>query len=185
MPTPASWIPLRWPSAWNDPTLLGLLEGTPFNCLAMEWNATLAPVAARARAANFSLVAIGNEASRVAAASAGIAPPPESLVTLADGVWPGIASQADGAEASGPTANPWIDSNGWLLRLSPGRLPEKTRWVMFAPPRPPGAPRVALLESYLRAIADAGAWGGRWVVTVDSDLQGGLARGDGKALATW
>jgi hypothetical protein len=182
MPTPASWIPLRWPSAWNDPTLLGLLEGTPFNCLAMEWNATLAPVAAKAREAGFSLVAIGNEASRAAAASAGIAPPPESLVTLADGVWPGIASPADGAEASGPTANPWIDSNGWLLRLARVRSPGKTVWLMFAPP---GAPRVVLLESYLRAIADTGTWGGKWVVTLDSDLQAGLARGDSTALATW
>ena len=182
MPTPASWIPLCWPSAWVDPTLLGLLEGTPFNCLAMEWNATLAPVAAKARAAGLSLVALGNEAERAAAAGAGIAPPPESLVTLADAVWPGIASSADGAEASGPTANPWIDSNGWLLRLARVRSSGKTVWLMFAPP---GAPRVVLLESYLRAIADTGTWGGKWVVTLDSDLQAGLARGDGKALATW
>ena len=131
MPTPASWIPLCWPSAWVDPTLLGLLEGTPFNCLAMEWNATLAPVAAKARAAGLSLVALGNEAERAAAAGAGIAPPPESLVTLADAVWPGIASSADGAEASGPTANPWIDSNGWLLRLAQVRAPQKTVWLTF------------------------------------------------------
>ena len=48
MPTSASWIPLRWPSAWVDPALLGLLEGTPFNCLAMEWSPALAPVAAQA-----------------------------------------------------------------------------------------------------------------------------------------
>jgi hypothetical protein len=159
-----------------------LLEGTPFNCLAMEWNATLAPVAAKARAAGFSLMAIGNGAARAAAAGAGIAPLPESLVTLADAVWPGIASPSDGAEASGPTANPWIDSNGWLLRLARVRSPGKTVWVMFAPP---GAPRVVLLESYLRAIADTGTWGGKWVVTLDSDLQIALARGDSKALEAW
>ena len=182
MPTPASWIPVRWPSAWIDPALLGLLEGTPFNCLAMEWNDALSPVAARARAAGFSLVAIGNEAARAAAAGAGMAPPPESLPTLADSVWPGIAGSADGAEQSGPTANPWIDSNGWLLRLAHVRSPEKTVWLMF---EPPGAPRVVLLESYLRAIADAGAWGGRWVVSLDPDLRGGLSRGDSKALGTW
>jgi hypothetical protein len=182
MPAPASWIPFRWPSAWTDPALLGLLEGTPFNCLALEWDAALAPVAARARAAGLSLVALGNEASREAASAAGIAPPPESLLTPADSVWPGIASQANGAEASGPTANPWIDSNGWLLRLAQVRAPQKTVWLTFTPP---GAPRVVLLESYLRSIADTGAWGGRWVVSLDSDLQGGLARGDPKALASW
>src|ERR1022692_2589757 len=182
MPTPASWIPLRWPSAWTDPALLGWLQATPFNCLAREWNAALAPVAAKARAAGLSLVALGNETSRAAAAAAGIAPPPESLLTPADSVWPGIASSAGGAGASGPTANPWIDSNGWLLRLAQMRAPQKTVWLTFSPP---GAPRVVLLESYLRAIADTGAWGGRWVVTLDSDLQAGLARGDRHALATW
>src|ERR1039458_8867780 len=182
MPAPASWIPFRWPSAWTDPALLGLLEGTPFNCLAMEWDAALAPVAAQVRAAGLSLVALGNEASRAAASAAGIAPPPEPLLTPADSVWPGIASQANGVEASGPTANPWIDSNGWLLRLAQVRAPQKTVWLTFTPP---GAPRVVLLEHYLRAIADTGAWGGRWVVSLDSDLQGGLARGDSKALASW
>ena len=182
MTAPASWIPLRWPSAWIDPALLGLLDGAPFNCLAMEWNAALAPVAAKARAAGLSLVALGNETSRAAAAAAGIAPPPESLLTPADSVWPGIASSAGGAGASGPTANPWIDSNGWLLRLAQVRAPQKTVWLTFTPP---GAPRVVLLEAYLRAIADTGAWGGRWVVSLDSGLQGGLARGDSKALASW
>jgi hypothetical protein len=62
---------LRWPSAWVDPALLGLLEGTPFNCLAMEWSPALAPVAAQARTAGFFLVAIGNEAARSAGAAAG------------------------------------------------------------------------------------------------------------------
>ena len=182
MPTSASWIPLRWPSAWVDPALLGLLEGTPFNCLAMEWSAALAPVAAKARAAGLSLVATGNEAARSAGVAAGLALPPEQLLIAADSVWPGIASVSDGGEPSGPTANPWIDSNGWLLRLAKVRSPEKTVWLMFSPP---GAPHVVLLESYLRAIADTGTWGGRWVVSLDADLQGGLARGDAKALASW
>jgi hypothetical protein len=173
---------LRWPSAWVDPALLGLLEGTPFNCLAMEWNAALAPVADKARAAGFSLVAVGNEAARSAGAGAGLALPPESLLIAADSVWPGIASVADGGEPSGPTANPWIDSNGWLLRLAKVRAPEKTVWLTFSPP---GAPHVVLIESYLRTIADTGSCGGRWVVSLDSDLQGGLARGDTKALASW
>ena len=172
---------MRWPPTWTDPALLRVLEGTPFNCLAMEWSAALAPVAARARAAGLSLVAIGNEAARSAAAAAGLAPAPESLLIASDSVWPGIASQSDGAE-SGPTANPWIDSNGWLLRLAKVRSPQKTVWLMFAPP---GPPQVVLPESYLRAIADAGVWGGRWVVSLDSDLRAGLERGEAKALSSW
>jgi len=173
---------LRWPSDWVDPALLGLLEGTPFNCLAMEWNSALSGVAARARAAGLSLVAMGNEAVRAAGVGAGLAAPPEPLLIAPDSVWPGIASVANGAEASGPTANPWIDSNGWFLRLARVRAPQKTVWLTF---QPPAAPRVVLLESYLRAIADTGAWGGRWVVSLDSDLRAGLVRGDSKARASW
>jgi hypothetical protein len=182
MLSPESWIPLRWPPAWADPALLGLLEGTPFNCLALEWNAALAPVVARARAASFSLVAIGNDAARSAGAGAGLVPLPDELLIAADSVWPAIASPANGAEPSGPTANPWIDSNGWLLRLAKARAPRKTIWLTF---EPPGEPNIVLLDSYLRAIADTGTWGGRWVVSLDADLQGGLARGDAKALASW
>ena len=181
MPTPASWIPLRWPPAWVDPALLGLLEGTPFNCLAMEWSAALAPVAAKAREAGFTLVAIGNEAARAAGTAAGLEPPPDALLLDADSVWPGVTVEERGAE-SGPTANPWIDSNGWLLRLARVRSPQKTVWLMF---EPPGAPRIVLLDSYLRAIADSGAAGGRWVVSLDSGLRDSLARGDAKALASW
>lgn len=194
MSTPADWIPLRWPAAWVDPALLGLLEGTPFNCLVMEWDAALAPLAAKARAAGISLVAAGNESQRSAAANAGLALLPtaeqsklpwksrEPVLMVSDCVWPGIAHAGGGAEPSGPTSNPWIDSNGWFLRLARVRAPEKILWLMFDPP---GPRQVVLLDSYLRAVADTGAWGGRWVVSLDSDLRNGLARGDAKALANW
>jgi hypothetical protein len=194
MSAPTSWIPLRWPPAWVDPALLGLLEGTPFNCLVVEWDAALAPVIAKARAAGTALVAAGNQAQRAAAASAGLAvlplaeqaklpwKSPDPVLIASDCVWPGIARQASGAELSGPTANPWIDSNGWFLRLAKVRAPEKILWLMF---EPPGPPNVVLLDSYLRALADTGAWGGRWVVSLDSDLRGGVARGNAQALESW
>jgi hypothetical protein len=194
MPAPESWIPLRWPSAWVDPALLRLLEGTPFNCLVVEWGAALAPVIAGARAAGIALAAAGNEAQRSAGAGAGLAvlpmaeqsrlpwKSPEPVLIAADRVWPGIARPASGAELSGPTANPWIDSNGWFLRLAQVRAPQKILWLMFDPPGPPNA---VLLDSYLRAIADTGAWGGRWVVSLDSSLQNGVARGDEKAVESW
>jgi len=181
MPTPRSWIPLRWPSAWVDPALLGLLEGTPFNCLAMEWSAALGPVASKARAMGLSVVAIGKDSARAAGVGAGLTAPPDDLLLAADAVWPGI-TPVNGAELSGPTANPWIDSNGWYLRLAKVRSPEKTVWLMFEPPAPP---RVTVLDAYLRTIADTGTWGGRWAVSPDADLRGDLPRGDAKALASW
>lgn len=173
---------MRWPPVWVDPALLGLLEGTPFNCLALEWNPALAPVVARARTTGLFLVAIGNEAARSAGAAAGLALPDESVLLAADSAWPDIASLANASELAGPTANPWISSNGWLLRLSKVRSPQKTVWLTF---EPPGAPNIVQLESYLRAIADTGTFNGRWVVSLDSDLRGGLARGDAKALSSW
>jgi len=177
-----------------DPALLGLLEGTPFNCLVVEWDAALAAVAAKARAAGISLVAGGNEARRSAGASAGLAvlpaaeqsklpwKSPDAVLMVSDAVWPGIAQQEGGSEPSGPTANPWIDSNGWFLRLAKVRAPEKILWLMFDPPKPPD---IVLLDAYLRAIADAGTWGGKWVVSLDSGLQDGLAHRDAKALEAW
>jgi hypothetical protein len=172
---------MRWPAGWADPALLRLLEGAPFNCLAMEWSPALAPVAAKARAAGLSLVAIGNDAARAAGAAAGLELPPESLLLPADSVWPGVTIEARGTE-SGPTANPWIDSNGWLLRLAAARSPKKTVWLTF---QPPGAPQIVPLDSYLRAIADTGAAGGRWVVSLDQGLSAALARGDEKARSSW
>jgi hypothetical protein len=147
----------------------------------MEWNAALGPVVAKARAMGLSVVAMGKDAALAAGVGAGLTAPPDALLIAADAVWPGITA-VNGAELSGPTANPWIDSNGWFLRLSKVRSPQKTVWLAF---EPPGAPQVVLLEAYLRAIADAGTWGGRWVVSPDASLQGGLARGDAKALASW
>jgi hypothetical protein len=172
---------LRWPAAWTDPALLGLLDGTPFNCLAMEWSAALQPVAAKARAAGLTLVAMGDQAARTAGVAAGLELPPESLLIDSDAVWPGVTIEERGAE-SGPTANPWIDSNAWRLRLARALTPKKTVWLAF---EPPAKPRIVLLDSYLRAVADSGALGGRWVVSLDADLGGGLARGDAKALASW
>jgi len=106
----------------------------------------------------------------------------DAVVVATDCVWPNVATVANNAELAGPTANPWIDSNGWLLRLAKARAPEKIVWTAFEPPAPP---RIVPLDSYLRAIADTGTWGGRWPVTLDSDLRGGLGRGDAKALESW
>lgn len=194
MSAPTSWVPVRWPSAWTEPALLGLLEGTPFNCLVVEWTPAVAPVARKALASGLSVVAIGSEASRSAALGAGATLLPiaagarlpwksaEPVVIASDCVWPGITNPGNSDELSGPTANPWIDSNMWFLRLAKVRAPGKVVWLLFEPPK---APNVVLLNSYLRAIADTGVDGGRWVVSLDADLVARLARGEAKARADW
>ena len=80
---------------------------------------------------------------------------PPSDVAVVKGEWPGIRSaQQAGA---GPTGVAWVDSNGWLARLAAARNPGKSIWIEAAPTN----------KRYLIAMADAAAFGARWLVTVD------------------
>jgi len=49
----------------------------------------------------------------------------------------------------------------------------------------PAAGRAFLAASYPRAIADCGAYGGRWIVSLDEALAAGIAQGNADALAAW
>jgi hypothetical protein len=106
-------------------------------------------------------------------------------------VWPavagmGLASQAwrsgQDETAAGPTADPWIDSNGWFLRLARACGPSKRVWLLFDPP-----PKAGLLQpaDYERAVADTYAWGGRWVLTLDEPLRAALGHNEQSALDRW
>jgi len=106
-------------------------------------------------------------------------PPPD--VTVAAGERAGVRSQESGA-SSGPTGAPWIDSNGWLIRLTRFRKPAAEVWVTTPPFKDN---EVVPLESYLVAIADAAAFGGRWVLTPDPRLARGVAGGAPEALRDW
>ena len=70
--------------------------------------------------------------------------------------WPGIRATA---QSSGPTGVPWVDWNGWQVRMMLARDPSKPAWVDVAPP-PAASP-----ESYEAAVADAAAFGGRWIAS--------------------
>ena len=115
-----------------------------------------------------------------------------SPVLVAKGnVWPGIASEGlnsqdwrrqEEAQAAGPTSEPWIDSNGWFLRLAKVCAPSKIPWLLF---EPPGAPDVVLPDAYLRAITDTESFRGRWIVSLDDTLRASLAQQAQKAMETW
>ncbi len=105
--------------------------------------------------------------------------------------WPGVAAQGladqgwrtgQDAAAAGPTADPWIDSNGWFLRLARVYAPSKRIWLAFEPPR---GSRVLPVASYLRAISDTYTDGGRWILALDESLRAGLARKEQSALDSW
>lgn len=158
--------PMRWPSAWKDAAPLELLKDTPINALVVEKGADLGPVAAQARQSGITLVDAA-------------APPPG--VDITKGEWPGVQSpRAAGNEATGgPTGNPWVDSNGWKIRLESALKHGKTIWVDAAP-----KDRV-FPDSYVMAFADSASHGGRWIITLDDQFAGTLAQKQPQALDTW
>ena len=156
---------MRWPGSWKSPSALALLNGTPINWLLVDKDAGLAPVIEQAKQA-------GLHVAEIAAPPAGVA--------LLKGEWPGVAMSRGGGTSAGPTGVPWVDTNSWRIRLEAARRPGADIWV----DAPPKGPRV-FASSYRTAIADAAAYGGRWVISLDAPLAAAIADGKADALATW
>jgi len=181
----AEWIPLRWPGEWPA-SALELLQGTVINCLVVSRQPELEAVLERARSLGMAVAALEGEAPegvaliRYAERSKLDWSAPEPVLAVRDAVWPGIA-RGTGAGA-GPTGLPWVDSNGWFIQLARARAPAKTWWVVVDPP---AKDRLLSPASYELAVADAEAYGGRWVVSLDERVRAGLTAGEARAVETW
>jgi len=160
----APWTPMRWPAAWKDPALVGLLQGTAIDYLIVDGRAELDGV--RARAAQQGLHVIKPDQI------------PSGLVRI-EGKWPGVSGGF--GQSAGPTGVPWVDSNGWEILLSAAFHPDSAVWVDAAPP----ANYRAFPGGYLMSVADCGAYGGRWIVNLDGQLAAGIAAQKSDALQTW
>ena len=96
-------------------------------------------------------------------------------ITVVKGEWPGVRMAEKGGDASaGPTGVPWVDSNGWQVRLARLRDPARPVWVATELPK---AGRILPSVAYRIALADAAVYGGRWVIDLDPDLRGAIAGG--------
>ncbi|MFN0105105.1 MAG: hypothetical protein ACKV2U_23845 [Bryobacteraceae bacterium] len=73
-------------------------------------------------------------------------------------LWPSVRVSVNGAAEAGPTGAPWVNANGWLIRML--RFRDPTRPVLLD--TKPAAARPA---SQVLAVADAMAYGASWVVT--------------------
>jgi hypothetical protein len=82
---------------------------------------------------------------------------------------------------AGPTAVPWLDSNGWYVQLARARV-DKPVWMLFDPP---GKGAVIPAQAYTLAVCDTEAAGGRWVISLDDNLRAGLGAGSAAAEASW
>ena len=162
----AEFIPMRWPPQWRDPSALKRLSNTHINCLLIEDPDSLRSVAEQAQQSGIRVLHAVSDLPGV---------------TVIKGAWPGAKLSQAGARdtaSSGPTGLPWVDSNGWKVRLAAALNPKSTIWVDVAPKDP-------LPESYRLCVADAAACGGAWIISLDDQLAAGIERGDGAAADTW
>ncbi len=164
----ALWTPMRWPDGWKDPATLALLKGTAIDHLLIGTGPELSAVRSRAAQEGFRVSQPG-------------APP--AGVEIVKGQWPGVKVErrSGGGVSAGPTGNPWVDSNGWAIRLAAALHPDSGVWVDAAP----AGNALISAGSYLIAVADSAAYGGRWIVSLDNPLAVSLAAGKSDALAAW
>jgi len=117
--------PMRWPAEWGvDPSALDALKGTAINCLLVRSDPALDPVVVRARQEGIHVVPPGA---------------PQADVRVVEGEWPGVKLSESGVfdhASAGPTGVPWVDSNGWKVRLTAALNPDIAVWVDASPRKP-------------------------------------------------
>ncbi len=97
---------------------------------------------------------------------------------LLEGVRPSARNLADMGIRATASAEPWIDSNIWLVRSYRSDNERRPVWISQQPnPAAPG--------DYVRCVADAAVGGGRWIVALDDELRAKLFRKETDALTTW
>jgi hypothetical protein len=77
-----------------------------------------------------------------------------------------------------PSSQPWIESNIWLVRSFHIASSSRPVWISSQLETPSAL-------DYARAVADAAAAGGRWIVSLEDALRAKLRARDTSALETW
>lgn len=140
-------------------------EGDSAADLAREATRSLAGAAATA-----VVIPIHRDAS---AARAGTGP-----IAAVMGVSPSARRLADMGIRAGPSSEPWIESNIWLVRSFHLRTVRRPVWIGYQIENGSAA-------DYARAVADAAVAGGHWIVAPDDRLRGGLWRREAAAIQAW
>jgi hypothetical protein len=99
-------------------------------------------------------------------------------VPAVEGVSPSARNLSDMGIRGGPSSEPWIESNIWLVRSFRQRAAWRPVWIGHQPEG--GSP-----SDYARSVADAAVAGGRWIVAPDENLRVRLRRREAAALDTW
>ncbi len=104
--------------------------------------------------------------------------PANGPVLAVPGVRPSARDLADMGIRAGASAEPWIDSNIWLVRSL--RSGPKWRPVWISQEANPASE-----GDYIRCVADAAVAGGRWMVSLDDNLRVKLFHRNADAMGTW
>ncbi len=95
-----------------------------------------------------------------------------------EGVRPGARDLADMGIRAGPSEEPWIDSNIWLVRSFRLGADWRPIWINQKPD-------ADSQREYVRCVADSAVAGGRWIVALDDELRVGLLRKNPNASTLW
>lgn len=157
---------MRWPAEWKQAAAVSFLKGTPVDALIMDPG----PLAHQVEQAGLKVL-------RPTEAPAG--------VTIVEGLWPGIRLSsrfgANDVVSTGPTGEPWVDSNVAPIRLAQARQPAGTAIWVRAVPRE----NSLRAEPLVAAAGDAAVAGGQWVISLPPALASGMLAGSPQALQTW
>jgi len=132
-----SLVPLKWSKAYEGS--LKLIENTPVNCLLVEGADRPSPAPA-------GLAIVSKDELK-------------DVTLISDAKWPSIQATSGDRSSAGPTGMPWVDANGWMIRLAQARNPGNAVWVDAKPPEDAGPNSLSL------AVADSAAFGARWIIS--------------------
>jgi len=102
---------------------------------------------------------------------------PAPIVAVA-GVAPSARNLSEMGIRGAPSSEPWIQSNLWLVRSFVLASPSRPVWISSQLEN-------ASTVDYARAIADAAAAGGRWIISLDDALRVQMRARNDAALQVW
>ena len=102
---------------------------------------------------------------------------PAPIVAVA-GAAPSARMLSEMGVRGAPSSQPWIESNIWLVRSFGLGSSLQPVWISSQLEK-------ASVADYERAVADAAAGGGHWIVSLDDGLRAKLRARDASALEEW
>jgi hypothetical protein len=177
VPAATSLVPLEWPESWQEAGLVQLLHGGPLDCVLLPAGAPAAVEEALRREFTVFRAPRWQRHSEIDWRRAG------EIVWIGYAVWPSVgASPGDDTAEAGPTGLPWLESNGWLIRMARDLAPQSAVWIRSSPPED-----AARMDAGLFVLAQCEAWahGARRPLWVPPQVAAGLAQDNAAAMAWW